>query len=74
MKKDYVLRVGDAYVKRDFFGEYFLSVLDKSSSLIYSFDTEEDAYIAKNTTTNEVIRKQARVYERKISVTLEVCD
>ncbi|MEG1902798.1 MAG: hypothetical protein RR212_00225 [Bacteroidales bacterium] len=70
-KKDYVLIVGQQYVKRDFFGELFLS---NNPELMYSFETEEDAYIAKNNSRNADIRNFARVYERNTLITYEACD
>lgn len=70
-KKDYVLIVSQQYVKRDFFGELFLSV---NPELMCSFETEEDAYIAKNKSKNETIRNFARVYERNTLITYEACD
>lgn len=70
-KKDYVLIVNQQYVKRDFFGELFLSV---NPDMMCSFETEEDAYFAKNKSRNDDIRNFARVYERNTLTTYEACD
>ncbi|QJI10925.1 hypothetical protein GuL6_083 [Buttiauxella phage vB_ButM_GuL6] len=70
-KKDYVLRCGDRFVAGGLFGEHIL--IDRNEFLL-SFDTEEDAYIAKNTSRNEEVRNNARVYERNVLITYEACD
>lgn len=69
--KDYIMMVGDQFVKRDFFGTLFLSNSDFNAA---GWDSEEDAYIAKNNSTHPEIRAIARVYERTVTVNYERCD
>ena len=69
--KDYILMVGDQFVKCGFFDTLFLSNSDFN---VASWDSEEDAYIAKNTSTHPEIRAIARVYERTVTINYERCD
>ncbi|QFR55671.1 hypothetical protein JC221_025 [Yersinia phage JC221] len=69
--KDYIMMVGDQFVKRDFFGTLFLSNSDFN---VTGWDSEEDAYIAKNNSAHPEIRAIARVYERTVTINYERCD
>lgn len=68
IEKDFVMFVGVQTVKKDIFGKLYLSNDDRYPA---SFDTEEDAYIAKNTSDNEDIRNYARLYSREVTTRLE---
>lgn len=68
-EKDFVMFVGVQTVKKDIFGKLYLSNDDRNPA---SFETDEDAYIAKNTSDDEEIRKYAKVYEREVTTRMEI--
>lgn len=68
-EKDFVVMVGDNFTRRDFFGKLYISAIKKDPA---SFETEEDAYIAKNTSDDEEIRQYAKVYEREVTTRMEI--
>lgn len=68
IEKDFVMFVGVQTVKKDIFGKLYLSNDDRNPA---SFETDEDAYIAKNNSDNEDIRQYARIYNREVTTRLE---
>lgn len=68
IEKDFVMFAGIKTVKKDIFGKLYLSNDDRNPA---SFETDEDAYNAKNNSDNDDIKQYARIYSREVTTRLE---